>query len=226
MTVFANTPQLNTGIYTYPDIARLLGIPYATAQRWLNQYWVGKLGQEYSRNYSWEVDNTKAVSFHTMMELRVFFELNQAGVKPAKILEAHKELVGLSRSPFPFATKSILKGLRCDGKQVLLYRKKDGTVISLNGTKQFNLGFVLDFMNKVDFQNDVVSQFWPLGKDNVVNCDPKRQFGHPVVGRTNIYPELLASMHRAGDSIRSIAANYNLKAKEVKDSIAFSNKAA
>ena len=226
MSAIENTPQLNTGIYTYPDIARMLGLPYAKAQRWLNQYWEGKLGQEYSRSYSWVVEKTKAVSFHTMIELFVFYELNEAGVKPRKILEAHKELVSLTGSAFPFATKSVLQGLRCDGRQVLLYQKKAGTIISLNGTKQFNMGFVLKFMKKLDFDKDMASRFWPMGKDNAVLCDPKRQFGHPVVGSTNIYPELLASMHRAGDSIRFLAANYNLKPKEVKDSIAFSNKAA
>lgn len=226
MPTTENSPQFNTGIYTYPDIARILGIPYAKAQRWLKQYWEGALGQEYSRRYSWVVGNTKAVSFHTMMELRVFYQLNCAGVKPAKILEAHKELVALSGSQFPFATKSILQGLRSDGKQVLLYKKKDGTVLSLNGTKQFNMGFVLDLMLKMDFEDGMASRYWPMGKEHAIICDPKRQFGHPVVGKTNIYPELLASMHRAGDSIRSIAANFNLKPKEVEDSIAFSKQAA
>jgi len=109
---------------------------------------------------------------------------------------------------------------------VLLYRKKDGTIINLNGTKQFNLDFVLNFMLKLDFHDGMASRFHPLGKDHAIICDPKRQFGHPVVGKTNIYPELLASMHRAGDSIRFLAANYNLKVKEVKDSITFSKMAA
>ncbi|MBX2982567.1 MAG: DUF433 domain-containing protein [Flavobacteriales bacterium] len=226
MAAFATTPQLNSGIYTYPDIARILGIPYAKVHRWLGQYWEGKLGQEYSRRYSWVVDKTKAVSFHTLMELRVFYKLNCAGVKPAEILEAHKQLVALTGSKFPFATQSILQGLRSDGKQVLLYKKKDGTVLSLNGTKQFNMGFVLDLMLKIDFQDGMVSRYWPMGKEHAIICDPKRQFGHPVVGNTNIYPELLASMHRAGDSIKFLAANYNLKLKEVEDSIAFSKQAA
>lgn len=225
MSAFENSPQLNAGIYTLPDIARLLGMPYRKAHRWLAQYWEGKLGQEYRRQYSWSVDNTKAVSFHTLMELHIFYQLNQAGVKPGRILEAHKELVSITGEAFPFATKRILEGLRSDGKQVLLYRK-DGTAISLDGTKQFNLGFVLDFMRKLDFHEGVASRFWPMGKENVVNCDPKRQFGHPVVGNTNIYPELLASMHRAGDSIAFLAANYKLTPKEVRDSIAFSNQAA
>lgn len=226
MSSSTHAAQLGTGIYTYPDIARILGMSYAKVQRWISQYWEGKLGQEYSRRYSWAVDQTKAVNFHTLMELRVFHILNQAGVKPAKILEAHKELVNLSGSEYPFATKRILEGLRSDGKQVLLFRKKDGTVLSLNGSKQFNLDFVLDLMLKLDFQQGMASRYWPMGKENVVNCDPKRQFGHPVVGDTNIYPELLASMHRAGDSIRSIAANYALKPKQVEDAIAFSKQAA
>jgi len=225
MSAFTHTPQLNSGIYTLPEIARLLGMSYAKAYRWLGQYWEGNLGKEYGRLYSWTVDDTKAVSFHTLMELHMFFQLNEAGVKPASILAAHKELVRITGEEFPFATKRILEGLRCDGKQVVLYQN-DGTVISLNGTRQFNLDFVLDFMKKLDFHDGVASRFWPMGKGNAVNCDPKRQFGHPVVGNTNIYPELLASMHRAGDSIHSIAANFNLKIKEVEDSIAFSLQAA
>lgn len=220
MAAFENTLQLGAGIYTYPDIAQVLGIPYARVQRWIGQYWDGALGQEFERRYTWNVDGTKAVSFHTMIELFIFHQLNEAGVRPKAILEAHKQLAALYHTAFPFATKEILHGLRSDGKQVLM-ELKDGDVLSLNGSRQFNMPFVLQFVQKLVFNNDLVSQYWPMGKGRSVVCDPKHQFGHAVVAGTNILPQVLANMRRGGDSIKLIAFSYSLDPKQVKDAIAF-----
>lgn len=223
MSTIENALNLSTGIYTYPDIAHVLDMPYHKVQRWLQQYWEGALGKEFNRNYTWNVDGTKAVSFHTMIELFTFFELNKAGVTPKRILEAHKELSALYKTPFPFATRSILQGLQSDGKMVLL-KRKDDSVLSLNGTKQFNMAFVLEFVKKLEFRDDLVHRFWPLGKNVDVVCDPAHQFGHAVILGTNILPEVVANMHRAGDSIKLIAASYDLKLKQVKDAIAYSDR--
>jgi len=220
MTAIENSLQLGTGIYTYPDIAHVLGMPYHKVQRWISQYWEGGLGQKFERQYTWNVGGTKAVSFHTMIELFIFHQLNLAGVRPKAILQAHAELVQLYGTAFPFATKEILNGLRCDGKQVSL-KRKDGTVLSLNGSKQFNLAFVLEFMRKLAFSDELVSQYWPMGKGRSIVCDPKHQFGHAVVAGTNILPQVLANMRRGGDSVKLIAFSYSLDPKQVKDAIAF-----
>ena len=225
MIPFENKLQLGTGIYTYPDIAHVLGMPYRKVQQWIRTCSEAALGKEYQRHYTREDDLTKAVSFHTMIELFIFHQLNEAGVTPKRILEAHKELAALYNTPFPFATKEILEGLQSDGKQVLL-KLKDGSILSMNGTKQFNLAFVLEFMKKLDFRDDLVSRFWPMGKDRTIVCDPKRQFGHAVVGQTNILPHVLAGMHKGGDTIKLIAATYSLTPKAVKDAIAFCKMAA
>jgi len=220
MASIENNLQLGAGIYTYPDIAHVLGIPYHRVQRWISQYWEGDLGKRFERQYTWNVDGTKAVSFHTMIELFIFHQLNMAGVKPRDILLAHKELSGLYDTAFPFATKDVLQGLRCDGKQVLM-KRKDGTVLSLNGSRQFNMAFVLEFMHKLAFTDDLVSQYWPMGKGRSIVCDPKHQFGHAVVAGTNILPQVLANMRRGGDSVNLIAFSYSLDPKQVKDAITF-----
>lgn len=221
----ANKFGLNSGIYTYPEIARVLGIPYSKVERWMRQYFVGKLGEDFRRNYTWQVEQTKAVGFHTMVELFIFYRLHEHGVPPKAILEAHKELAGLFGNDHPFATREVLEGIRCDGKQVLL-KRKDETVLSLNGSKQFNLSFVLDFMKKLEFKDEIVSRFWPLGKTHAIICDPKHQFGHPIIEGTNILPDVLADMHKAGDSIRFIAANYEIEEKQVRDALSFCKQAA
>lgn len=220
MAAFDNKLKLGAGIYTYPDIAHVLGMPYHKVQRWISTYWEGALGREFERRYTWHVDGTKAVSFHTMIELFIFHQLNEAGVRPKAILEAHKQLAPMYSTAFPFATKEVLDGLRSDGHQVLL-KLKDGSVLSLNGTRQFNMPFVLEFMMKLSFSDDLVSQYWPMGKGGSIVCDPKHQFGHAVVAGTNILPQVLANMHRGGDSIQLIAFSYSLDPKQVEDAIAF-----
>lgn len=218
--IFENKPQLGLGIYTPAEIAQILRLPYYKVNRWIDTYWDGELGREFEKKYSWKNENSKAVSFHTLVEFYVMMQLADAGVKTRKVLEAHKELSQYYDTSFPFALKEVLDGINTDGKQIFL--SLDDSTITLDGTKQFNLGFIKVFFRKLEFDsNNLASRLWPLGKEKSVLIDPERKFGHPVLEMKNIFPETIYGHYKAGDPIEYISYVYKVTEKEVRDAIEF-----
>lgn len=216
---FENTLQIGKGIYTPAEIAQILRIPYAKVSRWINKYWDGKLAGEFESKYSWTTDNSKAVSFHTLVEFYVMIQLSEAGVSTKKILFAHQKLSRQFESAFPFATSQVLKGIQTDGKRI--YFKIDSEmIVTLDGTKQLNLDFIKVFFKNLEFSsNNLAVRFFPLGRNNAVLVDPERKFGHPVIGNSNIYPETIFNMYKAGENKKYISFLYNLSSKQVNDAI-------
>lgn len=222
---FENTLTIGNGIYTVPDIANILRLPYSKVNRWLNEYWDGKLGKSFNGQYSWRIDNTRAVSFHTLVEFYVMMQFAEAGVKAAQVLKAHADLSKSYDTIFPFAQKQIIENISTDGKKNFL--NIDGSQITLDGSKQFNLGFIQMFFKKLDFDNELLAtRLWPLGKEKAVVCDPHHKFGQPVVDGTNIQTEALYKMYQAKEPIPFIAGLYEIPVQKVKDAISFHKTAA
>ena len=217
---FENKPKIGIGIYTASEIAKILRVPYSKVYTWMNKYWDGKLGNSYGTKYSWQIEGTRAVSFHTFVEFYVMMRFADAGVKPKQVLEAHNELVKMYDTAFPFAHREVLEGMRSDGKRIFL-ENKEGT-IELNGKKQFELEIIKLFFVNLDFDNDdLASRYWPMGKNKAVIVDPKRKFGRVVLNKRNIYPEVLYSHYRAGDSVKYLSVVYELAEDDITDAIEY-----
>lgn len=221
---FENKIDIGIGFYTPSDISSILRLPYHKVKRWIDKYWDGELGREYCSNYSWKVDGSQAVSFHTLVEFYVLVQFGEAGVRTRKVLNAHKELSQWYSTPFPFAHRDVLKKLRTDGLTIYLLYK--GNKVSLDGTKQLNFDFLRLFFKKLDFDSDqLATRLWPLGKEKSVLIDPKRKFGQPILKNHNIYPETLYNLYKGGDSIEYISYLYEIDADSVKDAIEYSEAA-
>ena len=223
--IFENKLAIGNGIYTVPDVARILRLPYYKVNTWLNEYWDGKLGKAFKGKYSWRIESTRAVGFHTLVEFYVMMQFAEAGVKATQVLKAHEELSKSYNTIFPFAQKQIIDNISTDGKRI--YLNIDGTAITLDGSKQFNLDFIRLFFKKIEFNNELLAaKLWPLGKDNAVVCDPHHKFGQPVIDGTNIQTEAVYKMYLANEPISFIASVYELSEKKVKDAIKFHKNAA
>src|SRR5690606_10394220 len=157
------------------EIAQILRVPYRKVYTWMHKYWDGKLGAEYETKYSWQMEGTRAVSFHTLIEFYVMMRFSESGVKPRQVLQAHSDLSKLFKTPFPFAKKEVLDSISTDSKNI--YFDIEGVTMTLNGTKQFNLDIIKLFFINLDFgADDLASRYWPLGKDKTIVVDPQRKF--------------------------------------------------
>ena len=212
-------PLIGKGIYTIPDMASILGIPYSKVLRWTNSFWNDRFGKQYELSYSWNVDLTKAVNFHTLIEIYTFYELSQAGIKTKEILNAHDILSKQFDTFYPFATKEILNNIRTDGYKVL-FEQKNGSIYTVDASKQFKLDFIREFFKNLDFDSDSLAiRFWPIGKEKSIVCDPHRQFGQPIIKGTSIQAETIYRMYLADEPIDFISTLYEISIDNVKDAI-------
>lgn len=219
-------PLLGKGIYTIPDIALILGLPYEKVLRWINSFWNDRFGSKYGYTYSWNVDLTKAVNFHTLIELYTFYQLSQAGVNTRELLKAHEILSAHYDTYYPFASRMILEGIRTEGRKVL-FEQKDGSIYSVDLNKQFKLAFIKEFFINLDFNADSLAiRLWPAGKEKSIVCDPHHQFGHPIIDGTNIQSIALYRMYLANEPIKFIASLYELPIIKVRHAIEFHKSAA
>jgi uncharacterized protein (DUF433 family) len=215
-----NTLDIGNGIYTLREISQILRLDYQKVYRWLNKYWDGELGAEFQQSYSWSVDSSKAVGFHTLIEFYVMMQLAEAGVKTKQVLKAHEALGKWSNTPSPFAQREVLENMRTDGKKV--YFEIGDHSVALDGTWQLNLDFIKIFFKNLDFGNDLMAErFWPLGREKAISVDPKRKFGQPVINGTNIYPETIFNLYKGGESEEYIAFLYEINIRQVQDAIEY-----
>jgi uncharacterized protein (DUF433 family) len=222
---FENKLQLGNGIFTTVEIANILGLSYHKVHTWITKYWDGELGQAYEGNYSWSVDKSKAVGFHTLVEFYIMLQFAEAGVGTRQVLQAHKELAKKFDTPFPFAQKVVLEGIHHDGKKI--YLSRDGDTVTLDGTKQLNLEFIRLFLKKLEFDGDsLAARYWPLGKDHSIVCDPHHRFGQPVIKGTNIQAEAIHRMVLANEPISFIAELYDISENDVRDAVQLFSSAA
>ena len=219
-----NTLSLGNGIYTVPDVANILRLPYATVNKWLNEYWDGKLGKSFQHKYSWRVEHTRAVSFYTLVEFYIMMQFSEAGVRNKRVLEAHEELSKIYQTAYPFAHHEVLRNICTDGKNIFWYT--EGGIVELDGKKQFHIEFIEKFLLKLDFRDHLAARLWPLGKGKSVVCDPHHKFGQPVISGTNIQTAAIYQMFRAKEPLNFIASIYELPLKSVKEAILYHEPAA
>lgn len=216
---------IGTGIYTVAEIARILRIPYFKVNRWLNKYWDGILFNEFQTKFSYKIDKNKMVSFYTLIEFYITYQLGKSGVDINKIIKARKELTKITGEKHPFALKNVISNIKTDGSKIYFELNKED-IVSLDGSHQLNLALIEMFYKNLDFDNELLAiKFWPLGRSKSIIVDPRRQFGHPVIGRSNIYPEAINDMIKAGESIAFVGSLYNLNESEINDAIEYCNAA-
>lgn len=223
---FEDKVEIGNGIYTLPDLAKILDLDYHKVRRLLNEYWENRFGNNLNAKYSWSSGNTKAVSFRTLVEFYVYYHFKHAGISTQNILKAHLELAKMFDTPFPFANSNILQSIYCSGKKILFEVEEDN-IINLDFTKQLNLTFIMDFVKKLEFDNNnIAKRLYPLGKRNSVIIDPKHQFGQPTILGTNLFPETIYNLHLRKESKKIISASFGISIKQVNDAIKFCEKYA
>ena len=214
---------LGTGLYTVPDISSILNLPQPKVRRWLKDYWNNQFAENSQSLFSSGLGNELVTNFYTLIEFFAFYQLRQEGVTTQKIIKAHKVLSETFDTKYPFAKSNIFT----DGRHVL-FAGKVGEIIRADETLQITIKEIFEpFCRKIDFnKNDLAERFFPLGKDHSIVIDPKRQFGQPVIGNTNILSESVFNLFRGGESVEVIQRLYDLTKAQVNDAILYHQHAA
>ena len=223
MTVINKKPALGIGLYSVPDVARILNLELPFVRRWLREYWENKFKARKKIYSTWGTGRDKTVHFYTLIEFYVFYQLRKQKLSAQSIAKSHQVIAEELDTQFPFATSTILT----DGKKIL-YKIGDDIIVNADKSKQLNFAAIIkEFCQQIDFGKDHLAlRYWPLGKEKNIIVDPHHQLGQPIIKNTNILAETLYRMYVAGERISFIASLYDVLESDVKDSIDFFKKAA
>lgn len=216
-------PALGIGLYSIPDVARILNLESSFVRRWLNEYWGNKFKTEKKTPSFWGAGRDRAIHFYTLIEFFVFYQLRKQGLSAQSIAKSHEIIADELNTQFPFANSSILT----DGRKIF-YAIDQETIINADKTKQITFASIVkEFCQQMDFDKDRLAlRYWPLGKEKNIVVDPHHQLGQPTIKNTNILAETLYRMYRAGEKPGFIASLYDVSEADVKASLDFFNKAA
>ncbi len=223
ISVINKKPSLGIGLYSVPDVARILNLELRFVRRWLREYWENKFKAGKKIYSTWGSGRDKTVHFYTLIEFYVFYQLRKQKLSAQSIAKSHEIIAEELNSQFPFATSTILT----DGKKIL-YKIDDDIIVNADKSKQLNFSTIIkEFCQQIDFGKDHLAlRYWPLGKQRNIIVDPHHQLGQPTIKNTNILAETLYRMYIAGEKVNFIASLYNVLESDVKDSIEFFKKAA
>lgn len=223
LSVVDKKPALGIGLYSVPDVARILNLELPFVRRWLREYWENRFKAGKKIYPSWGRGRDKSVHFYTLIEFYVFYQLRKQGLSAQSIAKSHEIIAEELNTQFPFATSTILT----DGKKIL-YKIDDDIIINADKSKQLNFSAIIsEFCCQMDFGRDRLAlRYWPLGKEKNIVVDPHHQLGQPTIKNTNILAETLYRMFTAGEKVNFIASLYNVSESDVTASIEFFKKAA
>lgn len=216
------TAKIGSGIYTAPDVAKILRIPYPKAKYWFNYYAKYKLFDSIGYRYYFNIKDTIAIDFLTLIEMHVFYLLkDKVGMKTNNIIKNHKILSEELKTPYPFAFSDIYAS-----PKRIIFESNSILKIADDLQQTFIEDFIIPYYEKIEFNEEKLAhKYYPLGKENSIVVDPDHQFGKPIIEGTNIITETLYDYYLGGDSIEFIARLYNLTPKNIKDAIEFSRAA-
>jgi uncharacterized protein (DUF433 family) len=219
---------LGFGIYTVPEAARLTRIPSARVRRWIRGYEY-KTGEErrdsppvFRRGFP-QLGNALALSFRDLIEVRFVEAFRSQGVAWGTIRAAHYQARRLLYSDHPFATGRFLT----DGYSIFASLPRDDAHATdddvLNViTKQYAFQKVLGpYLKGLQFENDLVTLWWPLESSRRVVIDPERSFGQPIVSRASVPTAVIAAAYRAEGSYAKVSRWYEVDELSVRDAVKY-----
>jgi uncharacterized protein (DUF433 family) len=212
--------------YTVAQAARLADTSPATVRRWLKGYYSPR--HRMKPVFGAKDQDASRLSFLELVELIVASRFRKKtdshpGIALDKIRKAHTYARDRWGLPYPFASLKLLD----DGVHILreFDAKETGgpTLLALDKGGQWALpGAVIDqFDNHLEFSGKPGDPFavrWrPYGADVPIVLDPHVAGGQPTVAGRAITIETLRSRRDGGESVQSLADDYELPVRVLED---------
>lgn len=221
--------SLATPLYEPAEAARLVGLTRGQVSRWLFGYSYPyreqlkhqdplvrrQLGTQASRR----------ASFLDLVELRAARLFLDRGRSPQQVRRAFQEAQGVSKEPFPFASRRIYAA----GSRIFLKVDDDGQIrrrlLELLTGGQWAIEEVLQgSLEQLDFdeQSGLADTWWPLGRTVPVKITPRRAFGAPTVKTRNLKTATIFDLYLAeGRHIEPVTKWFSLEPAEAEAAVRY-----
>jgi hypothetical protein len=215
---------IGRGVYTTAEASRLTGISAGRIRRWMEGYTFVRRGEVrksalvLSRGLDAFPDSeATTISFRDLIEIMCVSGFLEAGVRWPRLRKAYEKAAEVLGIDHPFATRRFLT----DGYSVLL-RVEDKYLLDVV-SDQFSLFEMLRPYLKtdgLDFADDFVTRWWPMGKRKPVFIDGRLSFGQPVIAEgvptATLYRAYLAELRSATNSTVHAPASQTIDQKTLR----------
>jgi uncharacterized protein (DUF433 family) len=161
-----------------------------------------------------------ALGFLDLIEVRFVDAFLRAGVSwktMRKALQAAREEIETSH---PFCTNRFAT----DGSRILLKpatESADAALLDMISSQFEFQRFVAPFLKQLEFAEDTLTRWWPMGRERNVVVDPARNLGQPTAAKSGVPTEVLARSVKANESVETVARWYEAQPAEVTDAVEF-----
>ncbi len=210
-------PQLGSGVYSIPEVARYTGIHPTRVRSWFVQRRDIGISPIFASDYK-QIGKEGVVSFLDMIDSLVVDQLRNHGVSMRHIRQVYTKLANELLTEHPFCIQKI----RTDGKRVFTEAADivGGKPLRDVLSDQTFLGYVKKCLALVDYNAEKMASRWRIAKSVIV--DPQIQFGKPVIQGTNITTYVLARCFSSnGKDETFVASLFNVTKKQVRHAYEF-----
>lgn len=215
------------GLYSIKEASILTGISTRNIDRWLYGYKSGVSVQEPLWKSKVQIDDTKALSFHDLLEIRFVDAFRKYGVSLQAIRMASKNARELYEGKYPFTCKHF----QTDGKDIFakVYEEIEEQNIENRerlmdlAKKQYVFKEVISpsLYAGIEFDQNVAVKWYPNSRRKSVVLDPNRSFGKPIVESCGIPTSVLYESYCVEQKESIVADIFDVPLKVVHDAIAF-----
>jgi uncharacterized protein (DUF433 family) len=214
-----NASILRRELYEVGEAARLLGIPTAKAQRWLDGY--TRASVTYPPVIREAHTGIDVVTWGEFVELGYLREYRNKGVSLQQLRPVIEKLRLKFATPYPLAhhkpyvgpgRRLVMQIEREVGVDKRLYMVVDSGQLSLSPE-------AAGFYEKVEFDGDTAQALRPLGGRSRVIIDPDHSFGAPTV--RGIRTEAITELYQAGEPPALIARTWALEEPDIHEAIRY-----
>jgi uncharacterized protein (DUF433 family) len=216
------------GLYTLPEVARMLSVPSPKLRRWARgyRYGQGRFSDPLFEHEFPELTESGVLTFMDLIELSLVVGFLEAGMSMRRIRAAAKRAREQFQTRYPFATRKFhTDGRRIFAETDLPDRRGRAYEEYPSGQQVFD-HITPPFFKKLDYEADMIRAYWPLGKDRPVVLNPARAFGQPIDPRSGVPTRVLYAMHQAGESAEAVADWFEIEPEAVRSAIEYEQELA
>ena len=213
-------------MYSFSEVARLADVSPSTVRNWLFGYSVKD--REVKPMFSPPPDQGPRVSFLQLIEIIVAGRLRKAEHASFQtVFRAHQNARREYDYEYPFAHFE----LKAIGRHIVHFIHGDrpkGSLQALDQLEQWTLpGIVEEVVEQLDYDHDLASRWWPVGKHVPIVVDPQFGAGVPtIVGRGVTIHTIHQRFTEGHLSIDFIADDFQLQREEVEHALRLGKKLA
>lgn len=213
-------PAFTVPLYSQGEAARIIQTPTSSFTRWAH-------GHRFKQRQQGEWGSSPAlltgvghgrgitVPFNALAEGFIIESFRRAGLPMARIrpaIDALRDGIGLENA-------LLSERLMTDGAEIL-YRNGEGDLIVVRNRQGVFNEVVQAFLKSITYRDGFVSLIGlPTYETVEVVVDPYRNAGQPTIDRLGVRVDDVLSRVRAGESLREVGDDFDLKPRELRSLI-------